>query len=210
MGVLSTYGELKTGISDYTGRGGNTTFAANLPLFVRRAHDVLMRELRIPLLQTTADLTIDAERVAVPADFRAVGRLFIDAAYDSPLSPASMEERVREAVTYPAGRPRLYSIEGGFFAFGPAPDTTYTGKLLYYRGLSFFASDSATNDLLTKYPFAYFYGALAEAAAFDRDDEALATFEAKFRAEIADINLAETLDAYSGGVVAPGRPGGIV
>lgn len=199
MGVLSTYGELKTGVTDYTGRGGNALFVANLPLFVRRAHDVLMRDLRIPLLQATADITIDAERVTLPAGFRAVSRLFIDAAYDDPVLPTSVENRVRLAASYASGRPTAFAIEGGYFAFAPIPDATYTGKLLAYTALDFFADDDATNVLLTKHPYAYFYGALAEAARFDKADEDVALYESLFRDEIANIEAAERRDAMMGG-----------
>lgn len=209
MGILSTYGELKTALTDYSGRGGNTTVVANLPTFIRRAHDVLMRELEIPLLQTTADLTINAERVAVPADFRAVSRLFIDGDWDSQLTPTSQELRVKKALEYAAGRPEVYSIEGGYFAFGPVPDTTYAGKLLYKRYLTFFASDSATNDLLTRYPNAYLYGALAELARFDKADEDEARFEALFRAEIAQINAAEQGWMTAGGTMLMQPSGGV-
>src|SRR5687768_7543811 len=98
MGELSTYAELKTGLTDYTGRGGSTSFVTNLPLFVRRAHDVLMRDLRIPMLQVSADVTINAERVALPTRFRAVSRFAIDATYDDPMSPTSVENRMRTSV----------------------------------------------------------------------------------------------------------------
>jgi hypothetical protein len=201
--ALATYGELKSAITDYTGRGGNTTFVANLPVFVRRAHDVLMRDLRIPLLMATADVTIDAERVALPANFRAVSRLFIDAAYDDPLSPTSIENRVRMAATHCAGQPTSFSIEGGSFAFAPRPDATYTGRLLAYFALPFFADDEATNDLLAKYPHAYLYGSLAEAARFDLNDENTALYEALFRDEVANIETAERRDAMMGGVLLP-------
>lgn len=210
MGILSTYGELKTGITDYSGRGGNATYTSNLPLFVRRAHDALLRELEIPQLHEAADFTINAERVAIPTGFLAVKRLFIDAAYDSPLVPTSMELRVKEAVTQTSGRPRVFCREGGYLAFGPIPDTSYTGKLLYKKGPTFFANDAATNDLLTAYPYAYLYGSLAEAARFDKADEDIALYEALFRAEIADINAAALRDAQDGAVMSPIASGGVV
>lgn len=210
MGEISTYGELKTALSDYTGRGGNTTWAAARPLFIRRAHDVLMRDLHIPLLTTTTDLTINAERVAVPATFREVIRLFIDDSYDSPLSPVSIEQRVAYAVQYTSGRPKWFSIEGGYFAFAAIPDTTYTGKLLYRQGLAFFSADADTNALLTRYPFAYLYGALAEAARFDKYDEEIALYEAMFRDEIASINAAEQSAALGGGTLTMTPSGGAV
>lgn len=209
MGTLSTFGELKTGITDYTGRGGNTTFVTNLPLFIHRAHTALMRDLRIPLLQTTVDLTINAERVAQPADFRAVVRLFLDADYDNPLSPTSVELRVKEAVSYSAGRPRKFSLEGGYFALGPIPDASYVGKLLYYRTLATMTLDADTNTLLVRHPFAYFYGAMAEAARFDKSDEDIALYEAMFRNEIAAINEAEQADAMAGGTLMQVPSGGV-
>lgn len=210
MGILSTYGELKTAITDYSGRGGNATYVANLPLFVRRAHDAILRELDIPQLQESADFTINAERMAIPTGFLSVKRLFLNADYDSPLSPTSLELRVREAVKYTSGRPRVFCREGAFLAFGPIPDTTYTGKLLYKKGPTFFASDSAGNDILTAYPFLYLNGALAEAARFDKADEDIALYEALFRDEIDSINHAERRNAQDGGVMLPSPSGGVV
>lgn len=201
MGVLSTYGELKAAITDYSART-QASVVANLPLFVMRAHTTLMRELTIPLLLATADVVVSAERVAVPADFRAVERLHLDQAYDRPLSPTSIENRLRAASESTAARPLLFAIEGGYFAFGPAPDATYAGKLLYRRSLPFFANDAATNDLLAKHPFTYLYGALAEWARFDKFDEEAASFEAMFRNELAEVEAAERRDAMSGGVLA--------
>lgn len=209
MGVLSNYGELKTTLQTYAKRS-TTAFVANLPTFVMRAHVTLLRELDIPLLQATADLTIDGERVSPPSDFRAVVRLSIDSDWDNPLSPTSIELRQREAVIYTSGRPRVFTLEADKIAFGPVPDTTYTGKLLYKRAFDFFANDLSTNALLTRYPFAYLYGALAEAYGFDKFDEDQAKYEALFRSEIDAINRAEQANALSGGVLQPGASGGIV
>lgn len=209
-GDISTYGGLKTALGEYTGRSANTTWTANLPLFVQRAHVVLMRELDIPALHDTTDLTINAERIAIPTGYRATKRLFIDGDWDSVISPTSHELRVKEAVTQSAGRPRVFAREGSYLAFGPVPDTTYVGKLLYRKALTFFANDAATNTLLTDHPFAYFLGSLAEAAAFDKFDEDVAKYEALFRAEIAQINNAEQMAAMDGGVLMPIPSGGAV
>lgn len=200
-GDISTYGGLLTALGEYSGRGSNATWAANRPLFVASAHSVLMRELDIPHLQETADLTIDAERIAIPTGYRAAKRLFLDGDWDSVVTPANHEQRVREAVTFPAGRPRLFAREGGYLAFGPAPDTTYVGKLLYKKAMTFFATEAATNSILTDHPMVYLYGALAEAARYDKFDEDEAKYEALFRATIAQINNAEQLAAYDGGAL---------
>jgi hypothetical protein len=198
-GDISTYGGLKTALGEYSGRGSNATWAANRPLFVASAHSVLMRELDIPHLQETVDLTINAERIAIPTGYRAAKRLFLDGDWDSVVTPANQEQRVREAVSLPSGRPRIFSREGGYLAFGPVPDTSYVGKLLYKKAMTFFASDEATNSILTDHPMVYLYGARAEAARYDKFDEDEAKFEALFRATIAQINSAEQLATFDGG-----------
>lgn len=208
-GDLSTYGGLKDGLKDYSGRGGNTTWLTNLPLFVQRAHVTILRDLDIPHLHDTADLTIDAERVAIPTGYRAAKRLFIDGDPDSIVIPTTQELRVREALTFPAGRPRVFAREGGYLAFGPIPDTTYAGKLLYKKALAFFASDAATNVILTDYPFLYLYGALAEAARFDKYEEDEAKYEALFRAEMQSVEIAERNNAMDGGTLQMIASGGV-
>jgi hypothetical protein len=208
VGTISTFGELKAAISDYSGRN-ESRYIANRGLFVMRAHVVLMRDLRIPLLQATADLPLNAEKVTPPGDFRAVASLYLDDNMSNPLSPTSMELRVKEARANPAGRPRVFSIEGSQIAFGPVPGAGYVGKLLYHRTLPFFADDSATNDLLARHPFAYLYGAMAEGARFDKFPEDEASFEAMFRSEIAEIQAEALGDTTRGGSLQMIVSGGV-
>jgi hypothetical protein len=208
--ALSNNGELIQALKDYSGRGGEATLVANIPVFIARAHDVLMRELRIPLLQATADLIINGETVAQPADFRAVSRLFIDADWDNPLNPVSQEGRIQIAVANTTGRPRVYAIEGTNFAFGPIPDATYTGKLLYYKTLPAMTANSDTNALLARHPFAYLYGALAELARYDQNDENISLWEGMFGAELNAIQTAEQLDAMAGGTLIQTPTGNVV
>lgn len=210
MGVLSTYGELKAALADYTARSANPTWAANTPVFVMRAHSVIMRELRIPLLTASTDLTIAAETVTPPSGFRAVVRLFLSDAPETVLRPASPEQRAIEAASWPAARPRLFALEGTSLVFGPVPDTSYTGKLLYAKALDFFASDGDTNAVLTRHPFLYLYGALAEAARFDKADEDIALYEGMFSSELNAVQIAEQLDATGGGTMVPTVSGAVI
>lgn len=43
----------------------------------------------------------------------------------------------RTARTTETGKPVFYTMDGSNFKFGPRPDTTYTGKLLYYAAPDF-------------------------------------------------------------------------
>lgn len=207
MGILSNYGELRSAVTAFAKRN-NASFAATVPIFIRSAHDALMRDLdaSLPLLNASATITIDSEVVAMPANFRAVTRLAIDDAYDAPLGPTSIELRQRAAARG-AGRPQVYALEAGGLSFGPAPDASYTGKLLYRCALDMFTTDLSTNVILQRYPMAYLYGALAEAYGFDKFDEEQTKYITLFRAEIDAINEAERKFANAGGTLVPAPSG---
>ena len=68
------------------------------------------------------------------------------------------------------GRPRTYTIEADNevekFRFGPAPDTSYTGKLSYYKAISELSDSNTSNYILNKHPAIYLYGSLYHAANF--------------------------------------------
>lgn len=179
------------------------------------AHTKINLGLRVPFMQKTADLTIDSYRIAAPADFAAVGRLWIDGTYDQPLAPTSPDMLANLRATYTSAQPLWYAIEGEsddleYFVFGPDPGTTtYTGKLLYTRRLAFFASGAATNVVLTRYPNLYLYGALAELANYNMGDTDLAAYGAQFYALLEQINAQARSDAYAGAAMQMQIPYGV-
>lgn len=74
-------------------------------------------------------------------------------------------------------------------------------NIVYRPAKTFFTGDGDTNTVLTDYPWAYQYGALAEAYRFLKDQERFATNEAAFLAEIARITTASTNTAA--GLIRP-------
>jgi hypothetical protein len=206
--AISTYGELKQAVRDFSSRS-LALFETNIPVFIHYAHTELMTALRIPLLQASADLTISANSVALPSDYRAAARLWLDVCYDEPLSPGSLDQVMRARSNQTPSRPTMFGREGSNMTFGPTPDTTYTGKLLYYQALATMTADGDTNVILTRYPFAYLFGALSAAAAFDKFAEEEASYEARFRSQINQIITRERADAMSGGPIAPTVSGAV-
>jgi hypothetical protein len=206
---LSTYSELKQGVRDYSSRS-LTLFETNIPVFIHYAHTELMAALRIPLLQASADLAISANSVALPSDYRAAARLWLNGCYDEPLSPGSLDQVMRARSNQTPSRPTIFGREGSNMTFGPTPDTAYTGKLLYYQALPPMSADADTNVILARYPFAYLFGALSAAAAFDKFSEEEASYEARFRSQINQIIARERADATSGGPIAPTISGAVV
>lgn len=202
--AFSTYTELQAAVLSFNW----SRDTGSVTDFIRLAHTRINLGLRVPFMEKTADLTISSYRIAAPADFAAVKRLWIDDSYDTPLGPTSPERAAYLRGAYSAARPQWYAIEGEdddleYFAFAVSPDTTYTGKLLYRRRLAFFASGSATNVVLDRWPNLYLYGALDEAGAYSDDPR---TYGQRFEDMLARVNAQGQSDAYAGGALVPTSP----
>lgn len=184
---------------------------SSIPDFIRLAHDRINLGIRGPLLQTTADLTINAQRIAAPSTFQSVGRLWIDGTYDQPLRPATPDEIAYWNAVYDTGQPIYYAIEGTtageYFTFAPDPGaTTYTGKLLYNARLAPLSSGSDTNLVLTRWPGLYLYGTMLEAAIYADDDARVAKFLPMFTQMLEMVNTQTRKDAQAGAALQPSSP----
>jgi hypothetical protein len=66
--------------------------------------------------------------------------------------------------------PRVYTIQSDNgveqFRFSPAPDTTYTGYVEYYKAFAPLSSVNPSNYILASHPSIYLYGSLFHAANF--------------------------------------------
>lgn len=194
--MISNYGTLKTALADFSERNDLTT---KLPYFVDSAHQEVCRKLRGTVNIATAGVTINAEYIAQPSGFRAMKRLYLDLTPRRALTAVSAEKRVDLTVQFTAtAYPDNYSVEGANLAFSPVPNGSVTAKALYYQDPDAFSVDLDTNVVLTKYPFLYLYGGLAELFRYLEDDNNADRYEARFRAMIDDINASEAKDALSG------------
>jgi len=180
--------------------------------FIYITHMKLMQMLRIPALEKTATITIDTSAETAPADLMQVKRIWVDGSYDQPLvsQPSGLLQSIRGAYKT-AAEPRWFCLEGldettDVLQFAPTPDQAYTGYLLYYQRLPFFASGAATNKILARYPYLYLYGALAEAARFSDDTSRIAQFERLFVGALSDIIVSARADQTGGGSLLPSSP----
>jgi hypothetical protein len=66
--------------------------------------------------------------------------------------------------------PRTYTIESDNgterFRFAPAPDTSYTGSLQYYKAFDSLSDSTTSNYILSTHPAIYLYGSLYHASNF--------------------------------------------
>lgn len=154
--TITTYTELQDAIKDYSNRDDLGTAPTK---FIQTVESFLNRELRVSDMETTADLTIDAQTEALPSDFLALRRIYLSGSPNVSLrylDPFSFWARKSES-----GTPEYFTIEGGNIIFSPSPDSTFTGKILYYQEIPPL-SENSSNWVLAKHPDVYLHGALAE------------------------------------------------
>jgi hypothetical protein len=194
---ITNFGTLRAAVA---ARAVRSDLDALIPDFVRAAHDVIANRLAL-----CADLTVDAGTVAMPTDARIPISVWVDGYPAAPLTPAS-EAQMRGLG---AGVPRFFRVDGTNLVFGPSPDGSYRGRLLYKPARDFFADDAAANTALTRYPFLYLYGAMAELFAHVRQAEErdrylglfMAGIEAACAAELEDLTAAGMLRPFAQGVI---------
>ena len=167
--ALNTYSALKTSIANWLNRSDLTSEISDD--FIKLTEADFNAKLRIRQMEQQDDVTINAETVTVPTGFIAVRSFYIlQSSVKYPLeyiTPANMNEIRGGSRT---GRPVAYTIESDNetekFRFGPNPDTSYTGKLSYYKAFNSLSDSNTTNWMLTNHPAVYLYGSLYHAANF--------------------------------------------
>jgi hypothetical protein len=167
--AISTYAELKTSIANWLNRSDLTSEISGD--FIKLTEADFNAKLRIRQMEQIDTLTINAETVSVPSGFIAVRSLYLLVSSTKyPLeyiTPGNMFEIRGGSRT---GRPRSYTIESDNgteqFRFGPAPDTSYTGYLSYYKNITTLSDSNTSNYILANHPAIYLYGSLYHASNF--------------------------------------------
>ena len=210
-----TYTQLQTAIQDFT-ENTETSFVANLPIFIRGAEDRIFTlvDLEIFRKNAAAQLTIGDPYLNVPTDYLAPFSLQITTAnYQEFLEFKDVNFVQRYSIDYGAtATPKYYSIfDVDNFILGPTPNLTYDVELhYYYRPASLTAgAGSGTTWLSENAPNALLYGSLVEAYTYMKgEQDMLQLYEQRFAQEVQRLkDLAEARensDAYRRGL--PDRP----
>ena len=210
--AITTYAELKTALANFSDRSDLTT---RLPEFVALAETRIFYgsqeapfnsdPLRIRAMETSSDLTISAQTVALPTRYLGLRRQYISGDNGLKINMVSPDAFWNNhAGSTDSGRPFEYTIEGEYFVFGPSPDATYTGKLLYWQKFAALSADGDTNWLLTNAPGAYLQGALIELYDYLKDFEAKDQAHKSFCGVINALNSSDKTDRFAGSWV--GKP----
>lgn len=197
---ISTYSELQTAVAGFLARDDLT---AQIPNFIQLAEARMSRELetRSQEKRSTATLTSGDEYIALPTDLREVRQVKLNT---DPLTVLTYYSPVALDQEYPSagsGRPRGFSIIGAEMKLRPIPDSGYTAEIVYIGGLAALSDSNATNNVLSRSPDAYLYGALAEAYAYLLDETRAAQYMARFNTALEEIKVDEQRAHYGTGAL---------
>lgn len=192
--ALTTYAELQTAVGDWLARADLTSY---IPDFITLAEAEINRRLRVRQQESTTDLTVSGQTVALPTGYIGTRRIYLSA--DPIIKPSYMQPEVfwSTFVDSSTGRPRNFTIEGDNLVFGPAPDETYTGKFLYWKRQDITAS---AHTLYTQNPDLYLFGSLLQASPFIRNDVRIPMWQQKFEGALASVEMSDQRDRFATGM----------
>jgi hypothetical protein len=165
-----TYTTLTQAIKDYT-ENTETTFASNIPVFIKTTEEQLLRSIQLPDFRknVTGTLTQSNQYLATPSDFLYPYSLAINNSGYEFLIFKDVNF-IREA--YPdsssTGVPKYYSIfDDETFMVAPTPNGNYTAERHYsYLPQSIVDASSGTSWLGDNATNALLYGSLVQAYIF--------------------------------------------
>lgn len=195
--AITNYSELKTSIANFLARDDLTT---QIPDFISLAESRMSREMnaRSQEKRATATLTSGDAYVSLPTDLRSIRLVKLNTSPKEVLeyyTPAKLDELYASNAQ---GKPRAYTIIGGEIKFAPEPDSAYTAEIVYMEGVPDLSDSNTTNEILTRHPDAYLYGALAAASVYLMDDQKTTVYEQLFTRAIDEVKREEERSKQAG------------
>lgn len=197
--AFGTYSELQSLVANYLGRDDLTSQITD---FIKLGEVRMRRDLRLRQMLTNTDLTISSSSVSLPADFLELRELHIESTPITQLDYLPPTTFFRTARTTETGKPVFYTMDGDNFVFGPSPDTTYTGKLLYYASPNFLSDSNTSNTFLTTAPDCLLYAALSESEPFLMNDQRLTVWASLYDRARAQLTASDDRAEFSGNPMA--------
>ena len=203
--AIATYSDLKTSVATWLNRSNLTaripefiTLAESRIAYGSKAPPMPSEPLRIRAMEASEYATISDQRIALPTGFLSQRRFYLSGTPVTELKFIAPDLFWQLYMGSASGKPQAFTVEGNELVFGPAPDGSYTGQLLFHKKFTAFSDDADTNWLLTNSPGTYLHGALAEAHLFARNSAQAAAELSMFAGAINSLNQADKSDRYAG------------
>lgn len=202
---LDTYANLKLEIAAWTGRQGTDVTTGGIDTYIDMAEAWFNRNLRVRQMVTVnAGLTVSAGGVVThPTDWLEWKQIDVMSTPIWTLSAQSEAASLIRDNSNGVGPPSVYVVRGSTTQVWPAPDATYTYRGVYYASIPALTGSNTTNWLLTAYPEAYLFGALALGAGRVMDDNRAVMWRASLAEVVSEIERASTNAQFGEGVGSP-------
>lgn len=187
--TIATYSDLKAAVPNWLRRAD---LAGLVPDFIMLAEREMDRTLRTALQLCELTVTVDGEFIAAPAGLRMVRGFRLTSGLSRVLREVTPEQMARRkaAPHMLQGSPREFTVIGAQIEFWPVPDRAYSAVVELQAGIVPLSDANPSNWILASHPDAYLFGALAAGAAYAKNDERAAAYQAQFERVLGDIQEA--------------------
>ncbi len=182
---VDTYDNLKTEIANHLDRDD---LSSDIDTFIDLCEARHKREVRIREMVAREDLTVDSRQESLPSGFLEMVNLRLLTNPVTVVQEINLHEMTRIR-TESTGKPIYFTCYGNEIEFNQSPDSAYSGEIVYYKEQTALSGSNTTNDILTRAPDLYLYGALLAAAPFLMNDERLMTWEKLYTSARDAINM---------------------
>lgn len=214
---LDTFANLKTAIGAYLDRDDLTDY---IPDFITLAEEMHKRPalvdsmrnpeevggIRLKEMITRSNITVDSRQISLPDGFLEPISFRLLTNPVTVLQYVNYHEMNRRR-DETSGKPEYFTI-GNEIEFDHSPDTSYTGEIIFYKEETALSDSNTSNNILTKVPGAYLYGALLASAPFLMDDPRIVVWRSLYRQSVDGANRLLKKSRRAGHLVS--RPAGAV
>lgn len=202
--ALDTYADLQAAIASWLNRAD---LASQIPDFIALAEAKFDRELRVNAMVAREVTTASSDYVELPGDWLQT----ISAVITSPANTYSALRYIgaeeyndlrNDGLT---GTPRMYTIINNNMLLLPAPKTSVTIEIIYYKKTPALSSSVTTNWLLQRSQDLYLYASLIQAEAYLQNDERIPLWAAAVERIIADMKMESERDKRPQGALMAKR-----
>ena len=181
MAVIEGYASLQQAIADWMARSDLTAF---IPNFIQNWEEDFLRDPKNfgRWMEASLNDTIASSVIAVPSDYLGLKYAYVNGSPSSRLDRVSLNQLYGR---YPRGGdtdiPAWIARDVRNFVFGPAPDSNYNIKGVYWAKPTLirnYAADAAAHWMIVNAPDVALYGSLVAAEPFLSNDERMPMWQA--------------------------------
>lgn len=171
--------------------------AARVPVFIALAERKFNRVLRVPEMEASTILSLNAATVALPADFLAMRSIHINSDPKVVLEQMGLDALRNRYAGAATGKPRNFAIQAGATLVpGPTPDSAYSAPMTYFQTIAALGSGQASNWLLAGHPDIYLYGSLIMAESYMVNDGRIAVWKLALEEALEELRRQGHRKAY--------------